>query len=82
MNPTILISIWGIIFVFVVALTYKLSSLKQQSKFKDHPKELEQIGSIQNVVYAILVAVCLIGVAILFLILKGTIYEILYLRRR
>jgi uncharacterized membrane protein len=74
MDQAILIGIWFFVFVFVVALTYKLRTLKEHKQFANIAKDVELLSTVQNVVYAILVVVSLIGVAILFFIFKDTLY--------
>jgi Na+/H+ antiporter NhaC len=70
MDQAILIGIWFFVFVFVVALTYKLRTLKEHKQFANIAEDVELLSTVQNVVYAILVVVSLIGVAILFFIFK------------
>lgn len=71
------IGVWLLFFIPIVVLTYRLRSIKEEAQKNGEPDErsIERIGSAQNLVYTAIIVMALIGVAILFFLLKGTIYE-------
>lgn len=71
------IGVWLLFFIPIVIVTYRLRSIKEAAQLKAMTDErsIERIGSVQNLVYAAIVVMALIGVALLFFLLNGTLYE-------
>lgn len=66
---------WLIIFTIIVVVTYKLHHLIKAYKSENNEEKAESLQTSQNWFYAFLVIASLCGIGILFLFLKGTIWE-------
>jgi len=66
---------WLIIFTIIVVVTYKLHHLIKAYKAENNDVKVESLQTSQNWFYAFLVITSLCGVGILYLFLKGTIWE-------
>ena len=66
---------WLIIFTIIVFVTYKLHHLIKAYKAENNEEKLESLQTSQNWLYAFLVIASLCGIGILYLFLKGTIWE-------
>lgn len=75
MIKIILLIAWLIIFIAIVVVTYKLRHLINVYKAENNEGKVESLQTSQNWFYAFLVVVSLCGIGILYLFLKGTIWE-------
>ena len=66
---------WLIIFTIIVVVTYKLRHLINVHKAENNEEKVESLQTSQNWFYAFLVIASLCGIGILYLFLKGTIWE-------
>jgi len=66
---------WLVIFTIIVVVTYKLHHLINAYKAENNEEKAESLQTSQNWFYAFLVIASLCGVGILYLFLKGTIWE-------
>jgi len=66
---------WLIIFTIIVVVTYKLHHLIKAYKAENNEEKAESLQTSQNWLYAFLVIASLCGIGILYLFLKGTIWE-------
>ncbi|MCH7525664.1 MAG: urate hydroxylase PuuD, partial [Bacteroidetes bacterium] len=66
---------WFIIFIIIVVVTYKLRHLINVYKAENNEEKVESLQTSQNWFYAFLVIASLCGIGILYLFLKGTIWE-------
>ena len=66
---------WLIIFTIIVVVTYKLHHLIKAYKTENNEEKAESLQKSQNWFYAFLVIASLCGIGILYLFLKGTIWE-------
>ncbi|WP_052172501.1 urate hydroxylase PuuD [Psychroserpens jangbogonensis] len=71
---TLLIA-WLVIFLVIVAITYKLHHLIKELKAQGNDEKVDTIQTSQNWLYALIVVASVAGIGILYLFLKGTIYE-------
>ncbi len=75
MTKFFLLIAWLLIFCVVVIITYKLHHLIKLYKEQDNEPKAESLQNAQNWFYALIVFAAVCGVAILYLFLKGTIWE-------
>ncbi len=66
---------WFVIFAIIVVITYKLHHLIKAYKAENNEEKAESLQTSQNWFYAFLVITSLCGIGILYLFLKGTIWE-------
>ncbi|WCO01203.1 urate hydroxylase PuuD [Psychroserpens ponticola] len=75
MIEVFLLIAWVVIFSVIVAATYKLQhSIKEQKK-QGNDDKADSLQTSQNWFYALIVIGSVCGIGILYLFLKGTIYE-------
>ena len=75
MTEFILLFAWLVVFVIVVAFTYKIRHLISFYKTQEHEEKVESLVNSLNWFYALLVISALSGVGILYMFLKGTVWE-------
>jgi uncharacterized membrane protein len=66
---------WLFLFVVIVSGTYKLRSLVEQYKKEDNEAKVASLQKSQNWFYVLLVFAAICGIGVVYLFLKGTIYE-------
>tara|TARA_R110002111_G_scaffold27081_4_gene58300 strand:- start:6773 stop:8176 length:1404 start_codon:yes stop_codon:yes gene_type:complete len=66
---------WLTIFIIIVAGTYKIQNLISDFKAKGNDESAEYLQTSQNWFYALIVIASISGIGVLYLFLKGTIYE-------
>ena len=66
---------WLTIFIIIVAGTYKIQNLISDFKAKGKDEKAEDLQTSQNWFYALIVIASICGIGVLYLFLKGTIYE-------
>jgi uncharacterized membrane protein len=66
---------WLIIFIIIVVVTYKLHHLIKFYKVENNDEKVESLQTSQNWFYALIVIASVGGIGILYLFLKGTIWE-------
>jgi len=66
---------WLVIFTVIIAATYKLHHLIKNLKIGGNHEKAESLQTSQNWFYALIVIASVCGIGILYLFLKGTIYE-------
>ena len=66
---------WLTIFIIIVAGTYKIQNLISDFKAKGNDESAEDLQTSQNWFYALIVIASISGIGVLYLFLKGTIYE-------
>jgi uncharacterized membrane protein len=66
---------WLIIFIIIVGVTYKLHHAINNCKVEGKETKAESLQTAQNWFYALIVIASVCGVGILYLFLKGTIWE-------
>ena len=71
----IMIGLWIIFFMIFVMLTYYVRGLKETDPVGMDSGRTSLVSIIQFFVYSSLIVISLLGVALLFVILKGTLYE-------
>ena len=75
MTEIILLVAWLVIFTVIVAATYKIRQLIQDLKAEGDDEKADSLQTAQNWFYALIVIASVCGIGILYLFLKGTIYE-------
>jgi len=75
MIETFVLVAWLVIFTIIVIATFKIHHLIKFYKSKDDDIKVEALQISQNWFYAFLVIASLCGISILYLFLKGTIWE-------
>jgi len=75
MIEVILLIAWLVIFSVIVAATYKLHHFIKELKTQENYEKADSLQTSQNWFYALIVIASICGVGILYLFLKGTIYE-------
>jgi len=75
MIEVLLLIAWLIIFITAVAATYKLHQLIKKLKAEGDYEKADSLQTSQNWFYVLIVAASFCGIGILYLFLKGTIYE-------
>jgi uncharacterized membrane protein len=75
MIEIILLLVWLIIFIGIVAATYKIHHLINGFKAEGQEEKADSLQTAQNWFYAFIVIASVCGIGILYLFLKGTIYE-------
>ena len=75
MTEILLLLAWLIIFTVIVAATYKIRQLIQEVKATGNDQKADSLQTMQNWFYAFIVMASLCGIGILYLFVKGTIYE-------
>jgi len=66
---------WLLIFSVIIVLTYKIHHLIAANKAKENEAKVALLQTSQNWLYAFLVIASICGIGILYLFLKGTIWE-------
>ncbi len=66
---------WLIIFVIIVVITYRVHHKINAYKADDNEVKVEALQIFQNWLYTLIVIVSICGIGILYLFLKGTIWE-------
>ena len=75
MIEVILLIAWLVIFSIIVAATYQLHHSIKELKVEGNYEKADVIQTSQNWFYALIVIASVCGIGILYLFLKGTIYE-------
>ncbi|HMC02227.1 MAG TPA: urate hydroxylase PuuD, partial [Flavobacteriaceae bacterium] len=75
MIEVIIFIAWFVIFSVIVAATYKLHHSIKKLKIEGKDEKADSLQSAQNWFYALIVGSSVCGIGILYLFLKGTIYE-------
>ena len=75
MLEIILISAFFISFVVIVAMTYKMHHHIKFYNGKKEEVKVEKLQTLQNWFYVLIVLSAVCGVFIIYMFLKGTIYE-------
>lgn len=75
MMKMMILSTWLFLFVLVVSGTYKIRQMIKQSKQQGNEAKVTALQTSQNWFYTLLVFAALSGLGIVYLFLKGTIWE-------
>ncbi|MCF6280091.1 MAG: urate hydroxylase PuuD [Flavobacteriaceae bacterium] len=75
MVEIILLIIWLLFFVTTVVATYKVHHILKEYKAEDNDEKIEGFQTIQNWLYTLIVVASIGSIFILYMFLKGTIYE-------
>jgi len=75
MLEIILSSALFISFIVIVAMTYKLHDLVKSHKEKEEDDKAEKLQKLQNWFYVLIVLSAVCGVFIIYMLVKGTVYE-------
>ena len=75
MIKILLLIAWLIIFILAVDATYKIHHLLKALKAEENEEKVEKVQTTQNLMYAAVVILAVLGIGILYLFLKSTIYE-------
>jgi len=71
----IVLFVWLILFVIIVGATYKVHHQIKAFKAEAKEEKAEILQNTQNFLYALVVFICISSIGVLYLFLKGTIYE-------
>jgi len=75
MTEIILLIIWLLFFVTIVVATYKVHHILKEYKTEENDEKVEGFQTIQNWLYTLIVVTSIGSIFILYMFLKGTIYE-------
>ena len=75
MIEVILLLAWLVIFSVIVAATYQLHHSIKALKAQENYEKADTLQTSQNWFYGLIVIASVCGIGILYLFLKGTIYE-------